>query len=174
METYTPVYRGKNGSDWIKPNPSLCFKAFSKSMMTYLTWGTSREYKSPLKDAPGGCVWAHVTSLLGHFISSRTQFCASGSSWDTSVWLQWILPAARCSAETFFPSSYWRRLLVKQQAPSCSYPLPIPVCHSTIPVFWVPLWTPSQWLGWDNLPCIKQKCLSHDQWNITSSYVNSL
>lgn len=107
-------------------------------MVTYCTWGTSRSSKkSSLEDAPGGYVWACVASLLGHFISSRTQFCTSGSRWDTGVWLQWILPATTHSAETLFPSGYWRRPLVKQQFPSCSHPLQIPICHSTIPMFWV-------------------------------------
>lgn len=130
--------QGKNGSDWIKPNPSLCFKAFSKkSMMTCLTWGTSS--KSPLKDTPGGCVWSHITSLLSHFILSRTRFCISGSRWDTcsGSCLQPNVQQKLCSPPAIGEGLWWSSKSppapTHSRSPSAIQLSPCSGCHSVQP-----------------------------------------
>lgn len=111
----------------------LCFKAFSG-----VWWHISHEVllessKSHLKDAPGVCVWADVTSLLSHFTFNRTQLCSSGSRWDTCAWLHRSLSAAGCSAGTLFPSRYRRRPLVERCGCSSSPLLPASTRASHLP-----------------------------------------
>lgn len=66
--------------------------------------------------------------------------------WNSALllWKQvrgpWSLSAARYSAGTLFPSSYWRRPLVEfcgcSSRPYGRHPPVISICHSASPIFW--------------------------------------
>lgn len=173
MEAYTPIPRKKMGLAGLHQILPFAF-SIQQECDDLSHEALLESSKSHLKDAPGGCVWADVTSLLGHFTLSGMQLRSSGSRWDTCVWLHWSLSAARCSAGSSYPSSYrrrplWRSAVGAAADPYYRHPPVLPICHSASPIFWcdgcnsVP---PYSWSleppGWDDLPPIKQKWFSHN------------